>query len=223
MSNKKIPVITVDGPSGAGKGTLSALLARRLGYRLLDSGAVYRILALAALRQGIPLDDSEALARLAAHLQMRFDVNEGGVQTALLEDQDVTADIRTESCANAASRIATLEQVRAALLQKQREFCRSPGLVADGRDMGSVVFPQADKKIFLVASLAERARRRYKQLKGQGNDASLDALLNELAKRDERDENRSVAPLKPAEDAIIIDSTGLSIDEVIERALKLVR
>lgn len=223
MAHNKFPVITVDGPGGAGKGTLSSLLAQRLEYRLLDSGAVYRILALAALRQGVALDDEQALVRLVADIQMHFIANKEGVQSVFLNDQDVSAEIRTERCASAASKIAAHERVRKALLQKQREFCQSPGLVADGRDMGSVVFPDADKKIFLVASLAERARRRYKQLKEQGNDASLDALLNELARRDERDEQRSVAPLKPAKDAIVIDSTGLSIEEVLEQALKLVR
>lgn len=223
MSRKKIPVITVDGPSGSGKGALSQLLAQRLGYRLLDSGAVYRILALAVQRHGVALDDRQALVRLANQLDMRFAVTADGVRTIFLEGRDVTRDSRTEHCGNAASKIAALEEVREALLLKQREYCRWPGLVADGRDMGTVVFPQANLKIFLTATPEERAKRRYKQLKEQGIDASLYAVLNELAERDERDRNRSVAPLKPAEDAVVIDSTDLSIDEVLEKALAVVR
>jgi cytidylate kinase len=222
MSRLKIPVITVDGPSGSGKGTLSRLLAQRLGYRLLDSGAVYRLLALAALRQGVDLTDTQTLAELAVSLDIRFDVDTQGRQHVILENQEVSRDIRTESCGHAASMIAAIGEVRQALLQRQRAFCRSPGLVADGRDMGTVVFPKADRKIFLVAGLEERARRRYKQLKEQGIGASLDALLNELAKRDKRDEARPVAPLKPALDAAVIDSTGMSIDEVLEKALVVV-
>ncbi len=216
-------MITVDGPSGSGKGALSQLLARRLGYRLLDSGAVYRILALAAQRHGVVLNDCQALVRLASQLDMRFEITADGGRAIFLEGRDVTRDSRTERCGNAASKIAALGPVREALLHRQREYARWPGLVADGRDMGSVVFPQADLKIFLTATLEERARRRYKQLKEQGIGASLDAVLNELAERDERDRNRSVAPLKPAEDAIVIDSTDLSIDEVLEKALAVVR
>lgn len=216
-------MITVDGPSGSGKGALSQLLARRLGYRLLDSGAVYRILALAAQRHGVVLNDCQALVRLASQLDMRFEITTDGGRTIFLEGRDVTRDSRTEHCGNAASKIAALGPVREALLHRQREYCRLPGLVADGRDMGTVVFPRAGLKIFLTATLEERARRRYKQLKEQGIGASLSAVLNELAERDERDRNRSVAPLKPAEDAIVIDSTDLSIDEVLEKALAVVR
>ena len=222
MNRVKTPVITVDGPSGSGKGTLSLLLARRLGYRLLDSGAVYRLLALAARRHGVDLHDSRALAELAVSLDIDFEADAQGGQRVFLENQEVSTEIRTEACSRAASQIAAIKEVREALLQRQRAFRSPPGLVADGRDMGTVVFPEADLKIFLVAGLEERARRRYKQLKEQGIGASLDALLKDLAKRDERDQKRAVAPLKPAADAIVIDSTGLSIDEVLEKALAIV-
>ncbi len=222
MNRVKTPVITVDGPSGSGKGTLSQLLARRLGYRLLDSGAVYRLLALAARRHGVDLHDSRALAELAVSLDIDFEADAQGGQRVFLENQEVSTEIRTEACSRAASQIAAIKEVREALLQRQRAFRSPPGLVADGRDMGTVVFPEADLKIFLVAGLEERARRRYKQLKEQGIGASLDALLKDLAKRDERDQKRAVAPLKPAADAIVIDSTGLSIDEVLEKALAIV-
>lgn len=222
MSQAEIPVITVDGPSGSGKGTLSQLLARHLGYHLLDSGAVYRLLALAAQRREVDLSDAQALAKLAQFLDIRFEAGTCGNQQVLLDNQEVGAEMRSESCGHAASLIASIKIVREALLQRQRAFRKPPGLVADGRDMGTVVFPEADRKIFLVAGLEERARRRYKQLKAQGIDASLDALLEVLARRDERDRNRLAAPLKPAEDAIVIDSTGLSIDEVLEKALAVV-
>lgn len=219
MSQADIPVITVDGPSGSGKGTLSQLLARRLGYHLLDSGAVYRLLALAAQRRDLELRDGQALVKLARSLDIHFEPGTRGSQQVFLDNQEVSAEIRSESCGHAASVIASNAMVREALLQRQRAFRKFPGLVADGRDMGTVVFPEAEHKIFLIAGLEERARRRYKQLKEQGIDASLDALLKVLAKRDARDQNRLAAPLKPAEDAIVIDSTGLSIDEVLDKAL----
>jgi CMP/dCMP kinase len=221
MRADQIPVITVDGPGGSGKGTLSQLLAQKLGYRLLDSGAIYRILALAADWYGIALDNGGGLVQLAANLEVRFDTRSQDTRRVWLESRDVTQAIRTEACGYAASKIAQIKEVREALLRRQRAFRRAPGLVADGRDMGTVVFPQAPLKIFLTASLEERAKRRYKQLKGKGISASLDILLNELARRDERDEKRAVAPLKPAKDAIVIDSTGLSIQEVLNRALEL--
>ena len=216
-------MITVDGPGGAGKGTLSQRLAQHLGYRFLDSGALYRVMALVAQRNGIALNDSMGLLELAAGLDLRFQISRRGECSVWLENCNVTADIRTEACGNAASKIASIGSVREALLHWQRTFCKPPGLVADGRDMGTIVFPQAKRKIFLTAGLEERAQRRYKQLKEQGISASLEALLEELAKRDERDLNRSVAPLKPAKDAIVIDSTGMSIEEVLERALELAR
>ena len=220
---EETPVITIDGPGGAGKGTLSQLLAQHLGYRFLDSGALYRVMALAVRQQEIAINDVEELVKLAARLEVRFQINPQGERAVWLENRNVTADIRTEACGNAASKIAAIGRVRDALLHWQRTYCKPPGLVADGRDMGTIVFPEAKRKIFLTAGLEERAQRRYKQLKDQGISASLDALFEELAKRDERDFNRSIAPLKPAKDAIVIDSTGMSIEEVLERALKLVR
>ncbi len=220
---EEVPVITVDGPGGAGKGTLSQQLAQQLGYNFLDSGALYRVMALAVQWHRIELDDTPGLVELAAKLDVRFQINPQEERSVWLQNRNVTVDIRTEACGHAASRIAAIGRVRDALLHWQRNFCKPPGLIADGRDMGTIVFPNAKRKIFLTAGLEERAQRRYKQLKDQGISASLDALLEELAKRDERDLNRPVAPLKPAKDAIVIDSTDMSIDEVLERAFELVR
>lgn len=217
-----IPVITIDGPSGSGKGTLSRQLAQHLGYEFLDSGALYRILALTARKHGVDLNDSTRLAELAVDLDVTFELSSRHEDRIVVEAQDVTLDVRTESCGNDASKLAVLPQVREALLQRQRGFRRSPGLVADGRDMGTVVFPDAKVKIFLIADHEERARRRHKQLKQQGISVSLDSLLRELAERDKRDANRGVAPLRPAEDAIIVDSTALSIQDVFNRTLDLV-
>lgn len=215
-----IPVITVDGPSGVGKGTLSQQLARHLGWHFLDSGALYRLLGLAARRQGVEPSDETSLESLALKLDVRFVPTEQGETTILLNNQDVTREIRTEQAGNDASRVAAVPAVRAALLQRQRDFRQRPGLVADGRDMGTTVFPDAPLKFFLTASAEVRAERRYKQLKEKGLDASLTTLLAEIAERDERDRTRSVSPLKPAEDAIIIDTSHLGIDEVFSVVLE---
>lgn len=207
-------VITIDGPSGSGKGTIAALLADRLGWNLLDSGALYRLLAFAAQNHGIDLTNEELLKTLAAHLDVQF--VDGRI---ILEGEEVTDAIRNEQVGAGASMVASLPAVRDALLQRQREFRESPGLVADGRDMGTVVFPDAPLKVYLTASAEERARRRYLQLKGKVDDVSLPSLLEEIRARDDRDMNRSVAPLKPAPDAILLDSTELSIEQVMERIL----
>ncbi|MBA2778949.1 (d)CMP kinase [Billgrantia kenyensis] len=209
-------VLTLDGPGGAGKGTISRLVAERLGWHLLDSGALYRLTALAARRHGVALDDEPALERLAATLDVEF-LAEADATRILLEGDDVSREIRTEQAGDAASRVASLNGVRQALLQRQRDFRTPPGLVADGRDMGTVVFPDAELKVFLTASAEERARRRYLQLQEAGVDASLSSLLKEIQARDARDMQRSVAPLKPADDAIELDTTSLSIPEVVER------
>ncbi|MDH4871151.1 (d)CMP kinase [Pseudomonas sp. BN515] len=218
--NANVPVIAIDGPSGSGKGTVAGLLAKRLGWRLLDSGALYRLLAFAARNHGVDLTNEESLKVLAAHLDVQFSAKAGGGQSIVLEGEDVTDVIRSEQVGAGASQVAALPAVREALLQRQRAFLEAPGLVADGRDMGTVVFPQAQLKIFLTASAEERARRRYLQLKGKGMEADQAALLTEIQERDERDSQRSVAPLKPAEDAIILDSTSLSIDEVQDKILE---
>lgn len=218
--NTQAPVITIDGPSGSGKGTVAGLLARRLGWNLLDSGALYRLLAFAASNHGVDLTNEELLKALAAHLDVQFlAAEEGQLQRIILEGDDVSNDIRNEHVGAGASQVAALPAVREALLQRQRAFRESPGLIADGRDMGTVVFPDAPLKIFLTASAEERARRRYLQLKAKGDDVSLSSLLDEIRARDERDTQRSVAPLKPAADAIQLDSTELSIEQVLERIL----
>ena len=219
-----IPVLTIDGPSGSGKGTICALVAKELGWHLLDSGALYRLVALGALRHDIDLADEAALAEYAAGLDVCFELQaDGSAPRILLEGEAVGDAIRTEACGNAASKVAALGAVRAALLQRQRDFQQAPGLVADGRDMGTVVFPQARVKIFLTASVDERAQRRYKQLKDKGISANLPDLLTEIAERDERDAQRSVSPLKPAADAVVLDTTSLTINEVRDKVLDLCR
>jgi len=215
------PVIAIDGPSGSGKGTVCSRLARQLGWHLLDSGALYRLLALAAGRHGIGLDNETALETLAANLDVQFVAAQEGLhgQRILLEGEEVGDELRTEQAGAGASQVAALPGVRTALLQRQRDFRVAPGLVADGRDMGTVVFADAPLKIFLTASAEERARRRYLQLKDKVAGVNLSSLLEEIRARDERDTQRTVAPLKPASDAILLDSTELSIEQVLERIL----
>ncbi|NOX26947.1 MAG: (d)CMP kinase [Gammaproteobacteria bacterium] len=208
------PVITVDGPGGAGKGTISGLLACRLGWNLLDSGAMYRVTALAATKKGVDFADIAAITDVAHGLDVVFAPCDEGV-SVFLSGQDVSSEIRTEACGELASRVATVGAVRDALLERQRAFQVAPGLVADGRDMGTVVFPSAELKIYLTASAEERAKRRHKQLIDKGISVNLARLLEDITERDERDINREVAPLKPAEDAVVVDTTVLSIDEVV--------
>ncbi|MEZ9057039.1 (d)CMP kinase [Vibrio pelagius] len=212
------PVITVDGPSGAGKGTLCMLLAEKLGFHLLDSGAIYRVLALAAIHHGVDTESEDALVPLATHLDVQF-IAEGELVKVILEGEDVSGELRKEETGMAASKVAALPRVREALLRRQRAFSATPGLVADGRDMGTVVFPNAEAKIFLDASAEERANRRLKQLQGKGLDVKFDDLLSEIQERDDRDRNRPVAPLRPAEDALVLDSTSMNIEQVVEKAL----
>lgn len=219
-----IPVIAIDGPSGSGKGAVAARLADRLGFHLLDSGALYRLTALAAARTGIDTDDPQAVAAVAADLDIRFDgaqVGEG--VRVLLAGDDVSTEIRTESCGMLASKLASYGPVRAALLQRQRDFRRPPGLVADGRDMGSVVFTDASLKLFLTASADVRARRRYKQLIEKGLTANLQTLLADILDRDRRDAQRSESPLQIADDAIEIDTSDMPLDQVMQAVWGLVR
>ncbi len=219
---EKIPVITLDGPGGSGKGTVSRILARQLGWHFLDSGALYRLVGLAARRAGCALDDEAALSRLAETLDARFDFDgvDGDGAPVFLGDTDVSVELRSEASGAAASAVAVLPGVRGALVGRQQAFRRAPGLVADGRDMGTVIFPDADLKIYLDASAEERARRRYKQLKDKGMDVSLGGLLREIEARDRRDGARPVAPMKPAEDAVIVDTTGVDVATVVETILQ---
>lgn len=219
-----VPVITIDGPSGSGKGTLAQLLARQLGWHLLDSGALYRVVGLAAVESGVDLDDEGALAGVAAHLRVEFAATRPGEPAAvLLDGRDISAAVRSEQSGYYASRVAVFAAVRRALHQCQRDFARPPGLVADGRDMGTEVFADAPLKIFLTASAEERAARRYNQLKNKGESVTLAALLEDIRARDRRDCERAVAPLRPAADAVVIDSTSLGIDQVLQQVLELMR
>lgn len=229
------PVIAVDGPSGSGKGTICVQLARQLGFKLLDSGALYRLVALAVERSAADISGQAAIAstaneagttneatiaEIALNLDTSFETDGANVRV-FLNKIDVTDAIRTETCGNQASKVAALPAVRQALLERQRAFVESPGLVADGRDMGTVVFPNATAKIFLTASAEERAERRYKQLKEKGLNVNLAHLSREIQERDERDASRAVSPLIPAEDAIILDTSGMPIDEVVSKALEI--
>ena len=222
MKNKiPAPVLTIDGPSGSGKGTISHWVASRLGWHLLDSGALYRVVGLAAWDQGVPFDDGEALAAMIADLAIEFRASDTGQEQIFLNNKEVAFQIRTEHCGNLASKVAVIPEVRAALVAVQHNARKMPGLVADGRDMGTVIFPDAELKIFLTAGAGERAKRRYKQLKDKGLDVSLSALLADIAERDDRDANRSVAPLEPALDAKLLDTTTMGIEEVVSKVLQL--
>ncbi|HUQ10013.1 MAG TPA: (d)CMP kinase [Steroidobacteraceae bacterium] len=218
-----VPIATIDGPSSSGKGTISRIVAARVGWNLLDSGALYRLVALGGLLRDLDPDDVEQHVSVARTMQVRFGSVGDGQELVTLDGQDVTRRIRTEEAGAGASRVATWPAVRAALTDRQRAFAQPPGLVADGRDMGTVIFPDARLKVFLTASAEERAQRRHKQLIEKGSAASLAALSREIAERDLRDSTRQVAPLKPAPDAHLLDSTGLSIDAVVERVLSLGR
>ncbi len=222
-SDKPVPVLTIDGPSGSGKGTISRLVADRLGWHLLDSGALYRSVGYAAIVAGVDLSDHEAMTRIAETTKITFrDPKDGGETRVYVNSHDSTDELRTESTGAVASAIAAIPAVRTALLDKQHSFRRSPGLVADGRDMGTVIFPDAATKVFLTASAEERAKRRYKQLKEKGLAVTISALLREIEARDARDAARPVAPLKPAADAVLIDSTGMPVEVVVAKVLSLV-
>jgi len=215
MDSTDIPVITIDGPGGSGKGTVSMRLAEELGWHILDSGALYRIVAVAALNHDVAADNERQLAELASNLDVEFSFH-GDTMRVQLEGIDITNRLRLEEVGTLASRVAALPAVRAALVERQRDFRLPPGLVADGRDMGTVIFPDAKLKIFLTASVEARAVRRYKQLKEKGESVNLSRLFRDIEKRDERDSTRSIAPLKPAIDAHLVDSTDLSVDQVVE-------
>jgi cytidylate kinase len=217
------PIITIDGPSGSGKGTVSRAVAQALGWGLLDSGALYRLVALAARGAGIALSDAARLSTLAGGLDIKFGYDAGGEEVVWLDGHEVTHAIRTESAGNDASKVAALPAVRTALLDRQRRFAAPPGLVADGRDMGTVVFPWAGVKIFLTASAEERAARRHKQLKEKGVTANLAALSLEIAERDERDRTRAASPLVASTDAVLLDTTGLPVTAVVNRVLEIAR
>jgi len=216
IMNQKIPVVTIDGPSGVGKGTLAQFLTSKTQFHFLDSGAIYRALAFGALKNALALDDVVGLAALAESLPVTF------VDAKILYDgEDITAQVRTEEVAGVASTIAVIPEVRSALMARQKAFATTPGLIADGRDMGTVVFPNADIKLYLTASAEIRAERRVKQLKTQGVSANIDQITQDIKERDERDLNRKTAPLKPADDAIVIDTSNLDIDKVCQKAVSL--
>ena len=221
MVEPTVPIITIDGPSGSGKGTVARRVAARLGWHLLDSGALYRLVAYAGQQRGVQPTDEARYAHIARDLHVRFGADTHGEEQIWLDDVEVSRAIRTEQAGEGASRVAVMPSVRAALVDRQLAFAAPPGLVADGRDMGTVIFPSARLKIFLTASPDERARRRYKQLKDKGLSANLAALSQEIAERDRRDANRAIAPLKPADDAVIVDSTSMTIDAVVARVLEL--
>jgi len=218
-----IPVLTIDGPSGSGKGSITQMVAKHLGWHILDSGALYRLTALAAERGGVALDDAPALALIARGLDIEFLASsEGEPVKVVLGGEDVSQALRLETTGNNASKVAVLTEVREALLQRQKDFRQGPGLVADGRDMGTVVFPDAPYKVFLTASAQARAERRYQQLKQQGEDVRIATLLREIEQRDARDMGRKAAPLKAADDAVTIDTTAFSIDQVLKKVLSLI-
>ena len=217
-----VRVITVDGPSGAGKGTISRILAKKLGFHYLDSGALYRILGIAAQRHQVDTSNNKGLVTLAEHMDIRFDSSETGGLKALLEGEDITQEMRTEDTGALASLVASHPLVRSALLKRQRMFATEPGLIADGRDMGTVVFPDAVLKIYLTASIEERANRRYKELLAKGEDVSLRGLIEQVRTRDDRDMSRDASPLVPAEDAIELDTSEQTIQEVTDTVLNLV-
>ncbi|MDG1733041.1 MAG: (d)CMP kinase [Thalassotalea sp.] len=216
---ESIPLITIDGPSGAGKGTVAKIVAEQLGWNFLDSGAIYRVLAVATLHHNISIDEEEAIIPLASHLDVEFKIVGEGEPRVLLEGEDVTDNIRTEDVGIIASKVAAFPRVREALLRRQRAFKEAPGLLADGRDMGTVVFPDAPVKVFLTASAEERAQRRMNQLQQKGIDVNIGRLLDDIRQRDERDQNRKVAPLVPAQGALIVDSTELTVAQVVEKIL----
>ena len=219
MCERAVPVLALDGPSGSGKGTIARRAAAALGWHLLDSGALYRLVGLAADRKGMDLADEEAVAALASGLAVKFGADDEGNERIWLDGEDVTADVRTEETGRLASTVAALPAVRAALMDLQKSFRQAPGLVADGRDMGTQVFPDAAVKVFLTATPEERARRRYKQLKDKGIGVSLTALSRDIADRDRRDSERAVAPLRPADDAYVLDSSNKTIEEVTQEVL----
>jgi cytidylate kinase len=219
-----VPVLTIDGPSGSGKGTISRLVAEQLGWRLLDSGALYRAVGYVAGMEGLDLSDAEAVTRCAESTRIRFVASaDGGETRVVVNGHDATDELRTETAGAAASAIAAIPSVRAALVDLQHGFRKAPGLVADGRDMGTVIFPDAAHKVFLTASASERAKRRYKQLKDKGLSVTLAGLLREIEARDERDASRAVAPLKPARGAVMVDTTGMPIEIVVAKVFAVVR
>jgi cytidylate kinase len=223
LSAVVVPVVAVDGPSGSGKGTVCRRLASQLGWHLLDSGALYRLVAVAGLGAGLAPDDIDGHSRIASRMKVRFGSDPSGAERIELDGMEVTALVRAEQTGQGASRVAAWPAVRSALTERQRAFAEAPGLIADGRDMGTVIFPSAPLKIFLTASAEERALRRYNQLKGKDSGVSLVALLREIAERDERDSTRAVAPLRPASDAFVIDSTGVTVEAIVERVIELGR